>query len=311
MYTICYARISTNNPEQYTSLNNQKKLIANFVKTNKIKNTIDICESESISNDMSKKLTELCVKHKKVNIIVTSIDRLSRNVSDLNFIRKHIDTIYVINDKKVYNPQIDWKELIMSNISSMEEIEKIKSRIKQNQSKRKRTDEDIQLDSKRRCNNIHGILLEKYNEEFLEDVSDFIRKSQYIKSSEELEELNRLYYAYSNKQLNSLYKNCKFDLNSYHITKPDLIGFIKEIFQYQKLNFSEDDPIFKEFINSNINYVKKNIDNKEDNQIEMNDIECVTTNLKKILSNDELNKYFDNSDLDCVTKMLKKLDKSK
>lgn len=305
MYNICYARISTNNPDQYVSLNNQINSIARFVKTNKIKNTINICESRSISNEMSKKIRELCVKHEKVNIIITSFDRLSRNVSDLNFIKKHVDKIYVINDKKVYNPRTDWKELIMSNVSSMEEIEKIKFRIKQNLNKRKRTDDDIQLDAKRRCKNIYSILSEKYDEAFLEDLSDFIRKSQCITSEDELDELDSTYYAYSNKQLNSLYKNCKFDLNSYHITKPDLIAFIKEIFKFQKLNFSEDDPILKEFINANINYAKKNIDQSDESYI--NDIDLVTSNLQKLLSNNELNKHLNKTDLNNMSRMLEKL----
>lgn len=309
MYNICYARISTNNPDQYVSLNNQINSIAKFVKTNKIKNTINICESRSISNEMSKKIRELCVKHEKVNIIITSFDRLSRNVSDLNFIKKHVDKIYVINDKKVYNPRTDWKELIMSNVSSMEEIEKIKFRIKQNPNKRKRTDDDIQLDAKRRCKNICSILSEKYDEAFLEDLSDFIRKSQCIMSEYHLDELDSIYFAYSNKQLNTLYKNCKFDLNYYHITKPDLIAFIKEIFKFQKLNFSEDDPILKEFINSNINYAKKNIDQSGSSDID--DIELVTANLKKLLSNNELNKHLNKTELNNMSIMLEKLNKNK
>ena len=159
MNTICYARISTNNTDQFVSLNNQINLIENFVKTNKIENTINIYESNSISNEMSKKVRELCTKNEKVNIIVTSLDRLSRNVSDLNFIKKHIDKIYVISEKKIYNPRTDWKKIILSNLSSMEEIEKIKFRIKQNSNKRQRTEDDIILDSKRRCKNIYSILL--------------------------------------------------------------------------------------------------------------------------------------------------------
>lgn len=314
MYNICYARISTNNPDQYVSLNNQINSIAKFIKTNKIKNTINIVESKSISNEMSKKVRELCVKHEKVNIIVTSLDRLSRNVSDLNFIKKHVDKIYVINDKKVYNPRTDWKELINSNISSMEEIEKIKFRIKQNPLKRKRTDEEIILHTKMRCANIYSILKEKYDEAFLEDLCDFIRKSQNFNSLEELEELDTLYYGYSHKELESLYKNCNFDLNSYHITRNDLCGFIKNIFQYQKLNFSEDDPILKEFINANINYARKNIDNIDDINGENSDEENtevmeVTENLKKLLSNNELSKKLGKNDINYMSKMLEKLNK--
>lgn len=75
MYTICYARISTNNPDQYVSLNNQINTLSTFIKTNKIKNTIDIVERVSISNEISKNLKQLCIKHEKVNIIVTSFDR--------------------------------------------------------------------------------------------------------------------------------------------------------------------------------------------------------------------------------------------
>lgn len=310
IYTICYARISTNNPDQYVSLNNQINSIAKFVKTNKIKNTINICESRSISNEMSKRIRELCVKHEKVNIIITSLDRLSRNVSDLNFIKKYVDKIYVINDKKVYNPRIDWKELIMSNVSSMEEIEKIKFRIKQNCNKRKRTDEDIILDVKRRCKNIYSILKEKHDEAFLENLSDFIQKSQSLKSFDELKDLNRIYYSYSNKELTSFYENCNFDNYSYHIKKTDLNKFIENMFKFQKLKYSIDDPILKEFINANIYYVKKNI-NETDETDEINGIEMITSNLQKLLSNNELNKHLNKTDLNNMTIMLEKLNKTK
>jgi DNA invertase Pin-like site-specific DNA recombinase len=310
MNTICYARISTNNTDQFVSLNNQINLIENFVKTNKIENTINIYESKSISNEMSKKVRDLCTKNEKVNIIVTSLDRLSRNVSDLNFIKKHVDKIYVISEKKIYNPRTDWKKIILSNLSSMEEIEKIKFRIKQNSNKRQRTEDDIILDSKRRCKNIYSILSEKYDEDFLEDLCNFIRKSQHLTSENDLYEFDSLYYFYSNKQLISLYQNCNFDNAAYHITKPDLIGFIKNIFEFQKLNFSEDDPILKEYINSNINYAKKNI-TSEDNQAETNGIETITSNLQKLLSNNELNKHLNKTDLNNMTRMLEKLNKNK
>jgi DNA invertase Pin-like site-specific DNA recombinase len=308
MYNICYARISTNNPEQYVSLNNQIKSIAKFVKTNKIKNTIGINEIKSISNEMSKKVRELCIEHGKVNIIIMALDRLSRNVTDLNFIKKYVDKIYVINDKRVYNPKTDWKELIMSNLSSMEEIEKIKFRIKQNPNKRKRTDEDIQLDAKRRCKNIYSILSEKYDEEFLDDLSTFIRRSQHLISENDLEYINTLYSSYSYEELTTVYRNLQFGDNSYHITRPDLIEFIKNIFQCQKLKFSIDDPILKEFINSNINYAKKNLDDI-DKMDESDDIDKVTSNLKKLLSNNELNKHLNKTDLNHMTRMLEKLNK--
>lgn len=312
MYNICYARISTNNPDQFVSLNNQINLIENFVKTNKIVNTIKIYESKSISNEMSKRVRELCIKNKKVNIIITSLDRLSRNVSDLNFIKNHINKIYVINDKKIYNPCTDWKELILSNLSSMEEIEKIKFRIKQNSNKRKRNEDDIILDSKRRCKNIYSILSEKYDEDFLEDLCKFIIRSQNLTSEDSLYELDSLYNFYSNKQLNSFYQNCNFDKTAYHITKPDLIGFIKNIFEFQKLNFSEDDPILKEFINSNINYAKKHIHIDDVNKTsDTDDIDSVTYNLQKLLFNDELNKHLNKTDLNNMKRMLEKLKSNK
>jgi DNA invertase Pin-like site-specific DNA recombinase len=313
MYTICYARISTNNPEQYVSLNNQINTIAKFIKTNKIKHTINIVESTSISNEISKKIKQLCIKHEKVNVIVTSFDRLSRNVSDLNFIKKHIEKIYVINDKRIYNPRTDWKELINSNVSSMEEIEKIKFRIKQNPNKREKTDDEKLLYAKMRCKNIYSILKDKYDEEFLDDVVQFIRKSQNIYNGDWIT-IDRLYSLYSNKSLCDQYANINYH-TTYHITRNDLYGFIKNIFQNQKLNFSEDDPILKEFINANINYARKNIHQNEsesesesesDSEFEC-DITDVTDNLKKLLSNNELSKKLGKNDINYMSKMLEKL----
>jgi hypothetical protein len=295
MLTICYSRISTNNPEQYVSLNNQINLISQFVKSNKIKNVVNISERKSISNNISEKLRKICIKYLKVNIIVTTLDRLSRNVSDLDFIKKYINKIYVINEKKIYNPIINWKELVMSNISSMEEIEKIRFRIKQNTNKRKKTENDNILDIKRRCNNIYNILLEKYDEIFLDDLSNFIKKSQNIKSTYELNELDTIYYQYSKNNLAKYYNNCNFDLQSYHFTRIDLNEYINNILKHKNINLKEN-PLFKEFVNSHINYSRKNI--TDDNS---NEIKSIITNFENLLKNNKINK----NNLNYLSKIIK------
>ena len=55
--------------------------------------------------------------------------------------------------------------------------------------------------------------------------------------------------------------------------------------------------------------LKKNI-TSEDNQAETNGIETITSNLQKLLSNNELKKHLNKTDLNNMTRMLEKLNKN-
>jgi len=257
MYTICYSRISTKNPEQFVSLNNQNKTITKFVKTNKIKNTINLSESVSISDYMSKNLAEICVQYVKVNIIVTSFDRLSRNLVDYKFLRKHVDKIYIISEKKTYTPSENVDDFVKSYIMSMNEIDKIKFRIKQNHNKRVRSDEDLVLNAQLRKNSIYGILSEKYPIELLNNLIKFIKMSIQLKSVDELNDFDKVYKQFTNKNLKQSYTHCNFKLYSFHIPRKDLYEYIKNMLQQSQHDLYNDEPNLKEFVDSQINYFKK------------------------------------------------------
>ncbi len=304
MHTICYARISTTNPEQYVSLNNQIRIIKKFVTDNNIKNTVNIVESISISNGLSKKMREEFIKYKKVNVIVTSVDRLTRNPSDSFLIKKHIENIYVINDKKIYNTKRDLKDIILCNIAAMEEIEKIKGRLGSNQNKRKSNEEESDLACRKRCNNIYNIVTEKYDDTFIDDIVDFTRRSQNLKSIEDWRYISSIYKKYSRTGLLDDYSIADFT-QEYYIMRSDLYEYIINIFKnrYKVENFDILEPFLREFINANINFSKKNINYKNTGNI--NNIEKLTEKMKQL---NKLGKLED-SDINKISNLVAKISK--
>lgn len=214
---------------------------------------------------------------------------LSRNVNDLNFIKKHINKIYVINDKRIYNPQIDWKELINSNVSSMEEIEKIKFRIKHNLNKRHKPEEERKTCAKIRCTSIYSLLKDKYDEELLNDIIKFINMSQEIYY---WDEINKLYSSYTHKSLINIYNGNNCD-ETYHITRNDLLLLVKNMFQSYGYTILNEDPLIKEFINSYLNFRRKfkNSDSDFNSESDFDkNIRDLTSNLRTLLSDTKLNK---------------------
>lgn len=256
---IAYGRISTNNPEQLTSLKNQLDILHTYINNHNLKNVVTVTEIKSISNEMSDKIKKLCSDNTKLNIIVSSLDRLTRNVSDFNFMKNNIENIHVANENKIYNMKSDWKFILQNNISSMEEIEKIKIRLKSNPNKRKRDDEELFLNAKKRCLMIKKTLDKSFDKlsqiNFLEDMCSFITCSHSLETREDWNKINDIYKKYVKKNLLNNYNIYNDEI--VYLSRNDIHKYVTDMFSSKGISETKYLPFIKEFINANINYAKK------------------------------------------------------
>ena len=256
--TIFYARVSSNSSEQIRSLQNQLQLLNNYKK--KYTNNIVISEVISISDGMSNKIKKEILKYDNVNIIVTHMDRLTRNISDINFIKNNIKYILVLSEQKTYNVNTDWKQILNLTISSTEEIEKIKKRIKSSESLRKRKYEpdEIIISAKKRCIEINNIISKKKNSKIFDDIAEMIKISQNLQNCSDWDQFSNISKKYKGESIEKNYHKIldNFDDTiSYHIPRKDIYQYVEYIFN--KLNIKLDINILKEFVNAHINLGKK------------------------------------------------------
>jgi hypothetical protein len=261
---ILYVRVSTNNFEQITSINNQLEVLKNYIKLNNLNNYKYeiVTEVKSISNGISETIKDLVKKYGKINIIVTHMDRFTRDLSDVKFIKDNVETITVIENNKIYFPKNDWKEIANMNISSTEEIEKIKLRITTGSKKRKQSDiHDLCSNAHKRVKSINKIILEDNNTHIINNIIYFIQRSQLLQSKVDWTSISNIYKMYTKKDLMLEYPNINFNL-MYHIKKNELILFVNNILNSSNININN--CLLKEFINANIYIIKKtNISNDE------------------------------------------------
>lgn len=312
---IFYARVSTNSAEQLESLIHQGQALTDFMKKKNYSNSVFIKEIKSISNGMSQTLKEVIEQEQhKVNIVVMNFDRLIRDFSDIKFLRCSVKNIISINEKKNINMESQWKELVPYVINSVEEIDKLKLRLKQynGTKKREKTPEEIVFTSKKRSAVLAGIISkDKYNE-IVNDVSKMIQKSQDLTCKNDWKSIANIAEEYGEKSILKDYKNAiqrqsEGEEVRFTIMKKDIYGYVKKIFNY--LHIKVDDDLLNNFVNANINLGKKIvaygdfdgfdkiIDINEQEKIDehLDDIVDIlkkisVTNLNGVLTENEINK---------------------
>lgn len=296
---IFYARVSTESVEQLESLKHQTEVLTNFMKKKNYNNSILIKEIKSISNGMSSNLkTEIKKNYNKVNIVVTSFDRLIRDFTDLNFLKTHVKNIIAINEQKNINVSTNWKDLIPYIASSVEEIDKLKMRISQYNKlkKRERTPEEHVYVSKKRSSTLAGLIAENKYDDIVQDISKMIQKSQDLTSDKDWKYVANIAQEYGEKFILKDYKNTierqkKGEEIRYAITRNDVYGYVKKIFDY--LHIKVEDYLLKNFVNANITLGKK--------IVKYGNFE----NFNKIFDEQEQHKFEEN--FDDVLNILKKI----
>ena len=155
---LFYARVSSNGSDQIQSLDNQVerlKKLRNIIapETNLFKLSQLLSEVKSVTLGMSVKLQDIILDNPGITLVVTSIDRISRHIPDITFIKKNIKAIILANDDgsyKRYDVMESWRFINEKLAVATEEIETIKKRTQTIQKKRQRRKEK---ENKNKSNN--------------------------------------------------------------------------------------------------------------------------------------------------------------
>ena len=313
---IHYARISTNNVDQISSLQNQMDILRESKDFDDKTLTADIV---GVSNGMSNKLKTQILKLNKPTIYVTAIDRLTRDIGDVRFIRQHVGKIVTLRDNKTYDANKDWHQILDMLVPAVDEIDKIKERFQstKNLKRKQSTPNELVLAAKQRviavnklvCSVIEKTKAPKKNKQFdntkfVNDIGTMIQLMQCIASYSDWNKLSAITDKYGGFRIGSHYGISKYATDfsgRMHIMKSDLIGYVIRIFD--KNDFELDSYLFREFINSHINYGKKLIlgddDINSDDEINTDDdLDKITQTLLKISLNKNTQKVLSKKDLE-------------
>ena len=318
---ILYARVSTKSFDQLTSLQNQTSTLSDYAKVNSY-NTTMLSETVSVSNGMTKKLKSLIIEkfeklNKKVTLIVTAIDRITRNVTDIQFIKSHVQTIIMIRgDLVVFDTKKDWRTILNLIADATEEIDVIKDRaIASNNLKRKRSVRELCLNAELRSVNVKTLLHdlasgidEKINIA-IDNIATMIQKAQSLQTQQDWEAISTVSDMYSGFLFTDLYKTYNYENIPTHIKKNELKDYVQQMFS--NLSFDVDQHILSEFINANINFGKKkylmntNVVAPDDNEL----LE-ITNTLLKISLNKNTKKLLSTTEIKQIENISKKIQHS-
>lgn len=306
----CYARVSTNNSEQLVSLSNQIKALKEFG-NRQTTEVMYIDEVLSISNGMSESLKKTIKDYKIRHLVVNRMDRLTRTVTDISFIKNNISTIYTLSDRKFYKTTLsdDIKAIMDLQLDSEKEISIMKERNKPN---KKRTRDDLErLEcSKKRVIIVNSLMREQICGEMLKDLANFIEKSQYLISEEDAKIISNIYFKYTKKHIYDFYKKNNYEKNNYHITKPDVITYVNDMIESKNIEINAN--IMKEFINALINLGKKKAMAMINNKIESDNFKTekfkdMDKLYKKCIDKIDRSKKFLDDEINTIVKELNKL----
>ena len=321
---ILYARISSNSSDQIQSLDNQLEILNMYRERNiDIENTVHILSDViSTSNGMSSELKKYIINNFKSTIVVTSIDRITRCISDITLLKKYVGLIISLNDDKIYNVVTDWKLILNKIIIATDEIETLKLRTKNNNKKRKMTTdntENLLSMSRIRVSRINTIMSKYVDINILENINNLINMSQLITSDNIWKTITYISKKYNGLNIMSCYNSEK--LHNTYLTRKDVYEFVDYIFKQNNIYINPH--LFKEYINANIWLARKQnkIDCDDDNNMNDNDNynyndnddddDNITTYFEKIIFNKKNINKLDKSDIDNITQILGKITKNK
>jgi hypothetical protein len=270
---IPYARTSTGNTDQLSSLGNQCKLLKDYCKLNAIVH----CNSgkEEFPDELKNAVLNETKKNNDVRIVVTSFDRLTRNFKDLHFIQYNVKYIYVLDENKEYNVKNQLYELSQKVTScslvlqeKSDKAIKVARLQKLSGQKRQRCDEnekeiEREFNLRRRCRLVaNNLCNDGVPKKIVDDLVKLIDTSQNLDS---LEKWNSMFNLLKNLNFNpnttkknyekylNEYKNNNKDTNQiYRIEKSEINNIVSSILK--KINYGHNNILVKQFIDSNIRH---------------------------------------------------------
>jgi hypothetical protein len=266
---ISYARISTGNTSQLSSLGNQFKKLKDLERGEIITHVGS--GDDEFSDDLKNKILSAYNNKNDVRINIIAFDRLTRNFKDLDFLKRHVRYIYVLDDDRTFDLKIEIDQVAFRVAKCVQELDIIRNRFRRNRNSesRKRSRDEIEDDdeskviaTKRRCLSVSSNMkISGLSDEKLKDLEIFVRLSQKLDNPKKWKEMFSLM---KNLGLNAdevkeeKYKYAKYIKNDntiYEIQKKDLIILVTNIVQK---NSSDSNQIFiNQFINSNMRYGKQ------------------------------------------------------
>ena len=266
---IGYARISTNNTAQLSSLGNQYKRLE---KHGKVITHIGTGGNE-FPDEFKNEVMKLCDQNKDVQINIVSFDRLTRNFRDLDFIKKNIRYINVLDENQIYDTKIHMNQIVINVLEAVQELDRIQKRcgrrrggsVSSNLSSNPRklkTRKELSENTEKRCrsvssnleicgihgsklNNLEKLVIISQNLSSLDKWTEMfsLMKKLGLKDNEAKQDYKNITDKYNNSKYKEIYR----------IPKSDLYQYVRQIMRINK--FKNDENFINNFINA---YMRKN-----------------------------------------------------
>jgi hypothetical protein len=300
---ISYARISTGNTDQLSSLGNQFKALKNL---NRGEVIIHIGSGgNELPEKLKKRILDETQNKRSIRLNIIAFDRLTRNFGDLDFILKYVQYIYVLDEDKTFDTQFEVDSIVDRVKRSFQELDAIKSRFLRGRQrgtgfsaqKRCRSEShnnlhDKMFSARKRCMSVaHNLENCGMNSNTATKFKDVVQKSQNLDS---LKAWNSLFailksLGFSILHLKDEYseyldtykknKKCAKDGDNNKIYKWSK-KFLVELMQKYCNDYDLDTPyeFINQFVNANVRHVNlsdeiedNEYDNSNDNESDLSD----------------------------------------
>lgn len=247
---ILYARVSSHNSDQIISLQKQIDILNDFAKKEEYKIDITITEICSVGKILSAHLkTELEKSKGENHLIVTSIDRISRNIMDIEYLRQHVKTIITLD--AVYDLKDNWVTVAEKLIMGTQEIENIRERINRSKHKKRKYSSlrEGMIKKLLRKEQIINLIIDYYfcSPRLVEEIFEIVIQSQNLDSCEEWNIMNDNNMKLKGENILMSYTHLeKYD----KLSRKDIMYYVNRIFVSNNIVVNEN--ILAEFINSAI-----------------------------------------------------------
>ena len=144
---ISYARISTGNTSQLSSLGNQVKKLKELKRCEIITHVGS--GDDEFSDELKNKILSVYNNKNDVRINIIAFDRLTRNFKDLDFLKRYVRYVYVSDDNRTYDLKIEIDQVALRVAKCVQELDIIRGRFRRNspQNSRKRIRDTVEEDN--------------------------------------------------------------------------------------------------------------------------------------------------------------------
>jgi hypothetical protein len=262
---ISYARISSGNTSQLSSLGNQFKKLKDLER-GEITTHVGSGDDE-FSDSLKNKILGAYNNKNDVRINIIAFDRLTRNFKDLDFLKRYVRYIYVLDDDRTFDLKIEIDQVAFRVAKCVQELDTIRNRFCRNRESRKRSRDESEnneshvIATKKRCLSVsNNMKISGLSDIKLKELENFVRLSQKLNSLKKWKEMFALmknlgFDAKEIKEIKEKYEKYINKNTDYNIQKKDLIELVSNI--VQKNNSDSNEIFINQFVNSNMKYGKQ------------------------------------------------------